>query len=97
MYSDTSPTAFFYILSFIQIVLQLIQLLSIITVQLNTKIKRKRMAEVHLDNFPSLFSLDGKVAVVTGGSRGLGLHAASGYLTFPPLFYFSSEYEKLMK
>ena len=26
----------------------------------------------------SLFSLDGKVAVVTGGSRGLGFYAASG-------------------
>ncbi|EYE99021.1 oxidoreductase, short-chain dehydrogenase/reductase family [Aspergillus ruber CBS 135680] len=38
------------------------------------------MSEVHLDNFSSLFSLDGKVAVVTGGSRGLGLHAASGLL-----------------
>lgn len=37
------------------------------------------MSEAHLDNFSSLFSLDGKVAVVTGGSRGLGLHAASGY------------------
>ena len=38
-------------------------------------------ADVELDNFSSLFSLDGKVAVVTGGSRGLGLHAASGYLS----------------
>ncbi|OJJ87670.1 oxidoreductase, short-chain dehydrogenase/reductase family [Aspergillus glaucus CBS 516.65] len=38
------------------------------------------MSEAHLDNFSSLFSLDGKVAVVTGGSRGLGLHAASGLL-----------------
>jgi hypothetical protein len=35
--------------------------------------------QVQLDNFQSIFSLDGKVAVVTGGSRGLGLHAASGY------------------
>lgn len=43
------------------------------------------MTEVHLDNFSSLFSLDGKVAVVTGGSRGLGLHAASGYFTHHPL------------
>ncbi|KAJ8151929.1 hypothetical protein LV162_007504, partial [Aspergillus fumigatus] len=34
--------------------------------------------QVRLDNFDSIFSLDGKVAVVTGGSRGLGLHAASG-------------------
>ena len=30
--------------------------------------------QVRLDNFDSIFSLDGKVAVVTGGSRGLGLH-----------------------
>jgi hypothetical protein len=35
------------------------------------------MAEAHLEDYPSLFSLKGKVAVVTGGSRGLGLHAAS--------------------
>ncbi|RCI13151.1 hypothetical protein L249_0420 [Ophiocordyceps polyrhachis-furcata BCC 54312] len=37
-------------------------------------------AEAHLDDFPSLFSLQGKIAVVTGGSRGLGLHAASALL-----------------
>lgn len=36
------------------------------------------MAE--LVDFPSLFSLKGKVAVVTGGSRGLGLSAASAFL-----------------
>ncbi|KAL4880136.1 hypothetical protein BJY04DRAFT_191765 [Aspergillus karnatakaensis] len=36
--------------------------------------------QVHLQNFPSIFSLEGKVAVVTGGSRGLGLYAASGLL-----------------
>jgi hypothetical protein len=36
-----------------------------------------KMAEAQLDDFPSLFSLKGKVAVVTGGSRGLGLSAAS--------------------
>ncbi|PLB48314.1 oxidoreductase [Aspergillus steynii IBT 23096] len=36
--------------------------------------------QVQLSNFNSIFSLDGKVAVVTGGSRGLGLHAASGLL-----------------
>ncbi|KAB8222732.1 hypothetical protein BDV33DRAFT_55637 [Aspergillus novoparasiticus] len=36
--------------------------------------------QVQLDNFSSIFSLEGKVAVVTGGSRGLGLHAASGLL-----------------
>ncbi|TLS25495.1 hypothetical protein PpBr36_07546 [Pyricularia pennisetigena] len=33
-----------------------------------------------LESFPTLFSLEGKVAVVTGGSRGLGLSAASGLL-----------------
>lgn len=38
------------------------------------------MAEAELQDFPSLFSLKGKVAVVTGGSRGLGLHAASAFL-----------------
>ena len=43
------------------------------------------MAEAaQLHDFPSLFSLDGKVAVVTGGSRGLGLSAASAYA--PPPF-----------
>ncbi|KAJ5624945.1 hypothetical protein N7510_001254 [Penicillium lagena] len=36
--------------------------------------------QVKLDNFPGIFDLTGKVAVVTGGSRGLGLHAASGLL-----------------
>nr|POF18228.1 rhamnolipids biosynthesis 3-oxoacyl-[acyl-carrier-protein] reductase [Quercus suber] len=36
--------------------------------------------DVQLKDFRSIFSLDGKVAVVTGGSRGLGLHAASGLL-----------------
>ncbi|KAL2268523.1 hypothetical protein VTJ83DRAFT_3369 [Remersonia thermophila] len=38
------------------------------------------MAEAQLHDFSSLFSLDGKVAVVTGGSRGLGLSAASALL-----------------
>jgi len=38
------------------------------------------MAETELRDFPSIFSLKGKVIVVTGGSRGLGLHAASGFL-----------------
>ena len=33
--------------------------------------------QAQLKDFQSLFSLDGKVVVVTGGSRGLGLHAAS--------------------
>jgi NAD(P)-dependent dehydrogenase (short-subunit alcohol dehydrogenase family) len=37
-------------------------------------------AEVNLTDFSSIFRLDGKVAVVSGGSRGLGLHAASGLL-----------------
>lgn len=37
-------------------------------------------AQVQLDKFESIFSLEGKVAVVTGGSRGLGLHVASGFL-----------------
>lgn len=36
--------------------------------------------DVQLKDFGSIFRLDGKVAVVTGGSRGLGLHAASGLL-----------------
>ena len=36
-------------------------------------------ADVKLEDFKSIFSVDGKVAVVTGGSRGLGLHSASGY------------------
>ncbi|KAJ5490983.1 Rhamnolipids biosynthesis 3-oxoacyl- reductase [Penicillium diatomitis] len=36
--------------------------------------------QVRLSNFSTIFSLEGKVAVVTGGSRGLGLHAASGLL-----------------
>lgn len=34
--------------------------------------------DVKLKGFGSIFRLDGKVAVVTGGSRGLGLHVASG-------------------
>ncbi|KAJ4288522.1 hypothetical protein N0V90_011759 [Kalmusia sp. IMI 367209] len=36
--------------------------------------------DVHLTDFANIFSLKSKVAVVTGGSRGLGLHAASGLL-----------------
>ncbi|KAB8297263.1 hypothetical protein EYC80_002628 [Monilinia laxa] len=36
--------------------------------------------DTELQDFPSLFSLKGKIAVVTGGSRGLGLHAASAFL-----------------
>ena len=41
--------------------------------------KAEAEAQVKLNDFKNIFSLDGKVAVVTGGSRGLGLHAASGY------------------
>jgi hypothetical protein len=37
---------------------------------------------VQLDSFHNVFSLYGKIAVVTGGSRGLGLSAASGYVYF---------------
>lgn len=33
-----------------------------------------------IKNFTNLFSLKGKTAVITGGSRGLGLHAATGLL-----------------
>ncbi|KAI9705663.1 MAG: putative secondary metabolism biosynthetic enzyme [Bogoriella megaspora] len=36
--------------------------------------------EVQLEDFKNIFSHDGKIAVVTGGSRGLGLHCASGFL-----------------
>ncbi|KAM0561267.1 hypothetical protein ACHAPJ_003145 [Fusarium lateritium] len=35
---------------------------------------------VELNSFHNIFSLSGKVAVVTGGSRGLGLSAASGLI-----------------
>ena len=34
----------------------------------------------NLPNFNSLFSLEGKTALVTGGSRGLGLHMATAFL-----------------
>ncbi|GKT41391.1 rhamnolipids biosynthesis 3-oxoacyl-[acyl-carrier-protein] reductase [Colletotrichum spaethianum] len=33
-----------------------------------------------LQDFRSAFSLEGKSALVTGGSRGLGLHVATGFL-----------------
>lgn len=39
-------------------------------------------AQVELVDFPNIFSLKGKVAVVSGGSRGLGLNAASGLLQY---------------
>lgn len=38
------------------------------------------MEAANLLNFQSIFSLEGKVAMVSGGSRGLGLAAASGLL-----------------
>lgn len=38
------------------------------------------MAETQLKDFHNLFSLDGKVVLVTGGSRGLGLSGAAGFL-----------------
>ncbi|MCJ1483268.1 hypothetical protein MMC06_003435 [Schaereria dolodes] len=37
-------------------------------------------SQVQLKDFKNIFSLKGKVVVVTGGSRGLGLHCASGFL-----------------
>jgi hypothetical protein len=37
-------------------------------------------AEVKLKDFGNIFRLDGKVAVISGGSRGLGLHSASGWV-----------------
>lgn len=37
-------------------------------------------SDVKLQDFANIFSLKGKVAVVSGGSRGLGLHAASGFV-----------------
>ena len=45
-------------------------------------------SQTSLDDFAKIFSLEGKVIVITGGSRGLGLHAASGYL--PPFPHFLS-------
>ena len=45
-------------------------------------------AQTKLNDFPNLFSLEGKTVLVTGGSRGLGLHAASGSATH--LFFLLS-------
>ena len=36
--------------------------------------------DLNLHDFQSFFSLKGKIAVITGGSRGLGLSAASAYV-----------------
>jgi NAD(P)-dependent dehydrogenase (short-subunit alcohol dehydrogenase family) len=38
------------------------------------------MAGVNLIDFQNIFSLEGKVVVITGSSKGLGLSAASGML-----------------
>lgn len=54
-------------------------------------------AQTDLKNFQSIFSLDGKVAVVTGGSRGLGLHAASGFVGFEALFRSASSYSSIIQ
>ena len=44
-----------------------------------TRMSAETPAElVQLDNFHDIFGLRGKVAVITGGSRGLGLYTASG-------------------
>lgn len=47
---------------------------------IHTIMAAEAKAQTELKDFGSLFSLEGKVVVVTGGSRGLGLHAASGYV-----------------
>lgn len=61
-------------------------------------------AQTELKDFQNIFSLDGKVAVVTGGSRGLGLHAASGFVTlslpvtlFPGLSIEQSPPSRMLK
>jgi len=42
--------------------------------------KNEAEAQVELKDFKSIYDLEGKVVVITGGSRGLGLHAASGFI-----------------
>ena len=42
---------------------------------------QEAQAQVQLRDFKNIYSLEGKIAVVTGGSRGLGLHAASGQVS----------------
>merc|ERR1712072_466303 len=54
-------------------------LISSIHDQIATTIMSGAEADVNI-GWKGLFSLQGKVAVVTGGSRGLGLNAASGLL-----------------
>ncbi|KAL9102891.1 MAG: hypothetical protein Q9163_002014 [Psora crenata] len=43
-----------------------------------TKMAPEAQAQTAIKDFPSLFSLEGKVVVVTGGSRGLGLFLQAG-------------------
>jgi hypothetical protein len=59
-------------------------------------VKMSAEDQVKLNDFGSIFSLEGKVAVVTGGSRGLGLHSASGYVYILLAFRFLS-HERGMK
>lgn len=47
---------------------------------LSTLVHLDNMAESDLPDFQNIFSLEGKVAVITGSSKGLGLAAASGFL-----------------
>jgi hypothetical protein len=58
--------------------LHFVQFSSTVPIHLHNMADAER--ETQLQDFPNIFSLKGKVVVVTGGSRGLGLHAASGYI-----------------